>query len=100
MKTQRWVEIEAVLGYGKAFASWGENLQVFVARENGEWNLSISHPNRYPTWDEIHDARYQLLPNEITVAMILPPKKEYVNIHSNCFHLHEIKGERDFINAR
>lgn len=67
---------------------------IFVARELGLFHLSISHPIRYPTWDEIHDARYQLLPDSICVAMLLPPKEEYVNLHSNCFHLWEIEDPR------
>lgn len=54
------------------------------------WHISISHPHRYPNWDEIKTARYQLVPDEITMAMILPPKAQYVNVHPNCFHLHEI----------
>jgi hypothetical protein len=54
------------------------------------WHLSISHPSRYPTWDEIRDARYALLPDDVTMAMLLPPQREYVNLHKNCFHLHEI----------
>ena len=55
------------------------------------WHLSISHPARYPTWDEIADARYTLVPDNVTMAMILPPKAEYINLHPNCFHLHEIR---------
>jgi hypothetical protein len=54
------------------------------------WHLSISCRHRYPTWDEIRDARYALVPDGITMAMLLPPKIEYVNLHPNCFHLHEI----------
>lgn len=54
------------------------------------WHLSISCVDRYPTWDEIHEARYRLLPDKCMMAIILPPKAEYVNIHPNCFHLHEI----------
>jgi hypothetical protein len=54
------------------------------------WHLSISHPSRYPTWDEIAEARYQLIPDDVTVGMVLPPSDEYVNAHPNCFHLHEI----------
>lgn len=63
---------------------------VFVAREPQGWHLSIAHSDRYPTWDEIADVRYALLPDEIHAAIILPPKAEYVNIHNNCFHVHEI----------
>lgn len=54
------------------------------------WHCSISHPYRYPTWDEIAHIRYELMPDDITVAMILPPKAEYVNLHNFCFHLHQI----------
>jgi hypothetical protein len=54
------------------------------------WHLSISHPHRYPTWNEIFDARYRLIPDEAMMAMILPPKASYVNIHESCFHLHEL----------
>ena len=54
------------------------------------WHLSISHPSRYPTWDEIKEARYQLIPNLVTVALVLPPQEQYVNLHPNCFHLSEV----------
>jgi len=54
------------------------------------WHLSISCENRYPTWDEIKDARYSLLPMGLYFAQILPPMNEFVNIHPNCFHVWEI----------
>ena len=57
--------------------------------ETGRWHLSISHPHRYPDWDTIADARYALVPDELTMMMYLPPSAEYVNVHRNCFHLHE-----------
>lgn len=55
------------------------------------WHISISCQHRYPHWDEIKKARYDLVPDEVTMAMILPPRSEYVNIHPNCFHLHELR---------
>ena len=58
---------------------------------NGLWHLSVSHPTRYPTWDEIKNIRYKYLPNKITAALLFPPKEEYVNLHTNCFHLWEVK---------
>lgn len=67
--------------------------KIILSEEPQGLHLSISHADRYPTWDEIHQARYELLPKEKTFAMILPPKKEYVNVHNNCFHLHEIPNE-------
>ncbi len=71
---------------------WGD-LAVCVALEEGRWHPSMSHPYRYPTWDEIYTARYDLLPDRINVAIILPPKSEYVNIHPNCFHLHQLRDD-------
>jgi len=58
------------------------------------WHLSISHPDRYPTWDEIADVRYRLVPDDVTMAMLLPPSGEYVNAHERCFHLWQIDDRR------
>jgi hypothetical protein len=99
-KMKGYKEIEAppttLLGcevvHSKAYAKG--DLRIWITRNvypHGiRWHLSISCRNRYPTWDEIRDARYDLLPDNITMAQLLPPKSEYVAIHPNCFHLHEI----------
>lgn len=67
---------------------------------NGEmrWHLSISHPSRHPTWDEIKTARYKLLPLDMAFAMILPPPEFYVNVaaQDHVFHLHEIEDTARF----
>lgn len=84
-------------------AVWQRNvhdghLSVLMAQEPGiGWHLSISHrtntspprPGRYPTWDEITDARYRFLPTELDFVMHLPPPGEYVAVHDTTFHLHE-----------
>jgi hypothetical protein len=31
------------------------------------------------------------LPDDVTIAMLLPPSGEYVNIDQKCFHLYEIE---------
>lgn len=69
--------------------------RVIVAQEPARsgalrWHLSISHPDRYPTWDEIRDARYTFTPPDVTMVMVLPPPSQYVNLHPNCFQLHEV----------
>jgi hypothetical protein len=56
------------------------------------WHLSISCPDRYPEWDELADARYDLLPHDRSFCMILPPPSDYVNAHNFVFHLHEHVG--------
>jgi hypothetical protein len=58
------------------------------------FHLSIAHTDRYPTWDEIADARYELIPDDVTMALLLPPKGEYVDAHNHCFHLWQIDDRR------
>ncbi len=65
-------------------------LQCFVTVDAGLWHLSVSHPKRYPTWDELKALRYALLPNNRTFGILFPPAEQYVNFHQNCFHLHEL----------
>lgn len=67
---------------------------------NAGLHLSISHrrrtkegvvPGRYPTWDEIADARDLLLPADKSFHMTLPRTDgdEYISVHKTTFHLHE-----------
>lgn len=80
---------------------------VIVAREPAGkhreflWHLSISHPDRYPTWDEIKTARYLLLPKDICCAMLMPPPEFYVDVqspldgsNSTVFHVWEVDDPR------
>jgi hypothetical protein len=62
---------------------------VIVGQEKGRWHLSIAHPRRLPTWDEVREARYRFTPKEATMVMVLPRPEQYVNIHQYCFHLWE-----------
>lgn len=67
---------------------------VIVTREFGRWHLSVSHPSRYPLWDEVAEVRYRVIPDGVTMAMPLPPSSEYINLHPNCFQLVEITEGR------
>lgn len=61
------------------------------------WHLSIAHPTRYPAWDEVAKARYELLPTDVNFDMPLPRTEDYVSIHANCFHVWEsgkLRSER------
>jgi hypothetical protein len=68
------------------------NLIAMLGYEHGRWHLSLSTKSkRYPTWDEIADARYDLVPREVAdMAMVLPRPEDYVNI-ANVFHLWEVR---------
>jgi hypothetical protein len=75
-------------------------LQVLVSPNPEGYHMSIAHllidgrgkasPGRYPTWEEIKEARYFFCPAKATMAMLLPPKDEYVNFHETAFHLWEV----------
>lgn len=85
----KWVQFSHPMG--GLWYRWGECC-AYIAKENHLWHLSISHPRRYPSWDEIYQAWYDLCPDaaEISGAIILPRKSEYVNLHPNCFHVHQL----------
>jgi hypothetical protein len=81
--------LNAANGYHRAYRL-GE-CTVIVTREWNKWHLSIAHPSRYPTWDEISEARYRVLPDGVWMAMMLPPRSNYVNLHRWCFQLIEVE---------
>jgi hypothetical protein len=54
----------------------------------GEWDhVSVSLPNRCPTWDEMCFIKNLFWGEEETVIQFHPPKSEYVNNHPYCLHL-------------
>jgi len=63
---------------------------IFINKEDGLWHLSVvtKHPIGYY---ELKDVRYKFMPNNMHVAQIFPPRKEFVNIHENCYHLYELE---------
>jgi hypothetical protein len=97
--------LEALAGLGAdSVDMWWRNvhdgqLRCIVTEEPMGWHLSISHsrrvrggdlvPGRYPTWDEIADARDEFLPAAAAFVMHLPTLDEYVAVHDTTFHLHE-----------
>jgi hypothetical protein len=85
-----WAEIPCAVPIPGIKAYQRGSIRALVSKDDGSWHISVSHPHRYPKWDEIRQARYDLIPNDVFMVMILPPKEEYVNINENCFHLWEI----------
>lgn len=63
------------------------------------WHISVSHTayneaqGRCPTWDEMKQAKYLLLPETVDVEMVmvmpLKTSKEYVDVHPYTLHLFE-----------
>jgi hypothetical protein len=93
LRKAEWIEFRNP-GFPGAWYGWGDT-KVCVAKEYGLWHISISCPTRYPTWDEIYTAWYDLVPDAANIngAIILPRKAEYVNAHPNCFHVYQLRDE-------
>jgi hypothetical protein len=97
--TIRWFPVQAPL---PGLEAWQRDLAdghltVLRSTDDGVVHLSISHrrvdrsgdlvPGRYPTWNEIKEARYRFGPPDVAMVMVLPPKDQYVNVHETTFHL-------------
>lgn len=79
------------LGEAKVYESFPDgDLRCIVGKEGGRWHLSMSHRSRYPSWDEMADARYRFIPNRAQMAMLAPPREEFVNVHDTTLHLWEV----------
>ena len=65
----------------------------FAGVEGGRWHVSVSHPSRVPSWDEMRTAREAMTPDEVTMAILFPPSAAYVNVHERCLHLWQIGGD-------
>lgn len=79
------------LGEAKVYESFpGGHLRCIVNKEEGRWHLSMSHHSRYPSWDEMADARYRFVPDRAQMAMLAPPRQEFVNTHDTTLHLWEV----------
>ena len=65
----------------------------FAGIEGGRWHVSVSHPRRVPSWDDMRTARELMTPDHVTMAFILPPRAQYVNVAERCLHLWQIEGD-------
>ena len=59
-----------------------------IATDNGGWeHVSVSLPDRTPTWEEMCHVKDLFWDDEDTVIQFHPPKSRYVNLHAHCLHL-------------
>lgn len=92
--TRHW---ERLSGEAPQRQGWwfSDPMRAHVSVDDGRWHMSVSTLERYPTWDEIADARYDLLPGDLDFALILPPMEDYVNLQGSgvphVFHLWQIE---------
>ena len=60
----------------------------------GGWeHVSVSYPNRCPTWDEMCKVKEMFWHDSEVVVQFHPRKEDYVNIHPFCLHLWRKVGQ-------
>lgn len=62
-------------------------LKIIASKGMGWDHVSVSLPNRCPTWPHMAMVKNLFFEDEETVIQIHPPKSEYVNYHPYCLHL-------------
>lgn len=56
--------------------------------DDREWlHVSLSFPDRMPSWETLKSVRDLFVGRERTVLQVLPPAAKYVNKHPYCLHL-------------
>ena len=65
----------------------------FAGIEGGRWHVSVSRPRRVPSGDDMGAVRERMAPDHVTMAFILPPRAQYVNVAERCLHLWQIEGD-------
>ena len=81
--------------FGPSGACWErwDGLQVILTTaphgDGHEWaHLSISRPMRIPSYRDLTEAKDLFLGPDAKAIMVLPPRREHVNIHPFCLHLY------------
>lgn len=59
-----------------------------IAGVDSDWeHVSVSLPNRTPTWEEMCKVKDLFWEEHECVIQYHPPKEDYVNLHKHCLHL-------------
>lgn len=73
----------------------GVLLSVIASNGRGWDHVSVSHPYRTPTWQEMCEIKRLFFKEEETVIQYHPARSNYINIHDHCLHLWR-KQDADF----
>lgn len=79
------------MGKTEPFMGKFRGCNVVLTQDAGLWHMSVSRNDRLPTYDELKDARYQLMPDVKYAVQIFPPQGDFVSVHQFCLHLWEPK---------
>lgn len=94
---ERFRAFHPVLGRSEPGENWGYfvvgNLRVIASDGLGWDHVSVSCPNRCPTWAEMCKVKQLWFSDDETVVQFHPKASEYVNECSTCLHLWRKQGE-------
>jgi hypothetical protein len=61
---------------------------IIVFSNGGGWeHVSVSHPDRCPTWDEMSDIKRRFWETTDAVMQLHVPEEHHKNFHPYCLHL-------------
>jgi hypothetical protein len=61
-----------------------------VVKGDPRWHISLSGPDRIPTWEELVAAAHDLRPG-VVFCIPMPPRSFWVNVHPHVLHLWEVQ---------
>lgn len=65
----------------------GVALRCIVSSAGGWDHVSVSHPSRCPTWEEMHWIKGLFFKPEETAMQLHPPEADYRSLHPYCLHI-------------
>jgi hypothetical protein len=67
----------------------GQSVIVSLEEHNGtKWlHVSTAFPTKLPSWFELREVKDLFIGRNREAVQVLPPEKEYVNLHPYCLHL-------------
>lgn len=68
-------------------------LTVIISDGAGWDHVSVSLPNRCPTWEEMHWIKRVFWEDDETVFQFHPKEAKYISMHPYCLHLWKKQGE-------
>lgn len=70
--------------------------QVIASDDAGWEHVSVSLPDRCPTWDEMSAIKRLFWCDDDAVIQIHPPRADHKNLHPYCLHLWRKAGTNNF----
>ena len=66
----------------------GQSPFIVVASDGLDWeHVSVSLPNRCPTWEEMCKVKALFWDDEDCVMQLHPPKSQWISNHPYCLHM-------------